>query len=76
MANMEPDLIDFATCDAKTVTAARDLYNAYIANSRGLSWNGQPCPTWDVLVSKASPVCSHWCAVVLSARALAAGGCL
>lgn len=67
------DTIDWKACDEATVTAARALYEGYIANSGGLAWDGRPCPTWDGLNDA---VRSHWCAVVLIARGLAAAGLL
>jgi len=48
-----------------------ELYEGYLANSDGLAWDGRPCPTWGELNDK---VRSHWCATVITARALAADG--
>ena len=44
-----------------TKATARAAYEAYIANSNGLAWDGRPCPTWDDLNHA---VRSHWCAAV------------
>lgn len=65
--------IDWKDCDPKTVAAARALYEAYIANCGGLSWDGKPCPTWDGLNDA---VRSHWCAVAIHAAGMAIAGIL
>lgn len=46
-------------CTQAVRDLARAMYEAYIENSGGLSWDGKPCPTWDALGDK---VRSHWCA--------------
>lgn len=61
------DKVDWTKCDVTTTAAARELYEAYIANSDGKAWDGRPCPTWDGLNDA---VRSHWCAVVVAARGL------
>lgn len=61
--------IDWTEQSQATVSSARVLYEAYLHNSGGLTWNGLPCPTWEQLND---PVRSHWCAVVLKARDLSA----
>jgi hypothetical protein len=57
--------VDWRTCADDVVAAARRFYEAYLANSDGLAWNGLPCPTWEQLNDA---VRSHWCAVALQAR--------
>ena len=59
--------IDHLTCAPETIAEARRYYEAYLANSDGLAWNGLPCPTWDALNDA---VRSHWCAVATEAAAL------
>jgi hypothetical protein len=53
--------IDFDAQSEWTQNAARVAYQAYIANSNGLAWDGRPCPTWEDLNHA---VRSHWCAAV------------
>jgi hypothetical protein len=43
---------------------AKLLYEAYIANSEGLNYQGLPCPQWDDLTPA---VRSHWCASAIAA---------
>lgn len=45
----------------------RELYEAYIADSSGLSWDGKPCPTWENLTDA---VRQHWGAAAERSRAL------
>lgn len=63
-------MIKYEESAASVQHAARTAYEAYIANSGGLAWDGRPCPTWDKLLADRSPVCSHWCAAVIAWEAL------
>lgn len=51
-------------CSDAVRAAAKLLYEAYIANSDGLNYQGLQCPAWDALTSA---VRSHWCAAVVAA---------
>lgn len=51
--------IDHDACSPLLQVHARKMYEAYIANSAGLSWDGRKCPAWDDL---GHAVKSHWCA--------------
>ncbi len=61
-----PSVVDLAVDYEKqsdwTKATARAGYEAYIANSGGLAWDGRPCPKWADLNNA---VRSHWCAAVL-----------
>ena len=45
-------------------TLPRELYEAYIESSGGLSWDGKPCPTWENLTEA---VRKHWGAAAIRA---------
>lgn len=60
----KPEKVDWKKCDEPVVVFAQVLYEAYIANSDGLAWDGRQCPEWGNLNDA---VRSHWCAVVLCA---------
>jgi hypothetical protein len=59
-----PLAVDFTRQSDWTKEVARIAYEAYIANSNGLAWDGRPCPKWEDLNNA---VRSHWCAAVLGA---------
>ena len=61
--------VDWKLCSPTVVGVAEMFYNAYIANSDGLAWDGRACPTWEGLNDA---VRSHWCAVVICSVTLEA----
>lgn len=58
-----PVKVDYATQPATIQLIAKEMYEAYIANCDGLTWDRKHCPTWEAL--EGSPVRSHWCAVAV-----------
>lgn len=50
-------------CDEATRKVAHTLYENYIANSDGLNFQGNACPTWEDLPAA---IRGHWCRVALS----------
>lgn len=59
-------MITEAHVSEETVAMARGLYEAYIANSGGLNYQGLPCPTWENLTPA---IRGHWCATACEAHA-------
>lgn len=45
----------------------RELYEAYVADAGGLTWDGKPCPAWENLPEA---VRTHWGAAAAAARRL------
>ncbi len=58
-------MINEVDCSDAIRNRAKALYEAYIQNSDGLNFRGEPCPPWDLLTPA---VRSHWCATALEAR--------
>lgn len=54
-------------CTDRVRSVARSMYEAYLANSDGLNYEGKPCPKWEELTPA---VRSHWCAAALEASVL------
>lgn len=50
-------------CTEATRAEARRFYEAYIANSDGLNYQGLPCPKWEDLPAA---IRGHWCAVAVA----------
>ena len=57
--------------DATVAALPRELYEAYIASSGGLNYQGLPCPAWPDLTEAAR---QHWGAAAVRARVLLTGG--
>jgi hypothetical protein len=62
--------IRILTPEETATVIARELYEAYIASSGGLNYQGLPCPTWENLTEA---VRQHWEAVARRAWVLFTG---
>lgn len=64
--SLNPPKLPLSEFGPVPLAIAKRFYEAYLENSNGLNFRGEPCPCWKELNDD---VKAHWCAVAVSAIA-------
>jgi hypothetical protein len=62
--SLNPPKLPLSEFGPGPLAIAKRFYEAYLENSNGLNFRGEPCPCWKELNDD---VKAHWCAVAVSA---------